>query len=234
MIAEIKGKINRDNSNLTEMREDELTGNFFGTLRYIPFNKGMKKILKNSIRPIELKNIIDEIDVHNWSNNLFLWERIKENDRTTELDVRLDFPSVVIGIEVKYWSGFSSKDEKDDDSISAENSINQLSREARVLYSIGSGKKKVLLLLADDSSCRKMIRQVKIVNDVQLGYLSWQEILIQLKLLTDLNEFECLIISDLIELLEKKGFLRFSDFKLDVPCIFNRGYWHFGRDENMQ
>ena len=43
MIAEIKGKVNRQNTNLTELGEDELTGNFFGSMRYIPFNKGMKK-----------------------------------------------------------------------------------------------------------------------------------------------------------------------------------------------
>ena len=40
MIAEIKRKVNRDNTNLTELREDELTGNLFGCLRYISFNNG--------------------------------------------------------------------------------------------------------------------------------------------------------------------------------------------------
>ena len=54
MIAEIKGKVNKQNTNLTELREDELTGNFFGNMRYIPFAKGLKKILKNAIRPVEL------------------------------------------------------------------------------------------------------------------------------------------------------------------------------------
>ena len=34
MIAEIKGKVKC---------EDELTGSFFGNLRYIPFDKGLKK-----------------------------------------------------------------------------------------------------------------------------------------------------------------------------------------------
>lgn len=54
MIAEIKGKVNKQNTNLTELIEDELTGNFFGNMRYIPFTKGLKKILKNAIRPVEL------------------------------------------------------------------------------------------------------------------------------------------------------------------------------------
>ena len=99
MIAEIKGKVNKQNTNLTELREDELTGNFFGNMRYIPFTKGLKKILKNAIRPVELQNMINEIDVSYWDDKIFLWEKIRENDNITELDVRMDFSSIIIGIE---------------------------------------------------------------------------------------------------------------------------------------
>ena len=60
MIAEIKGKVNMQNTNLTSLREDELTGNFFGNLRYIPFAKGLKKVLRNAIRPTALQSMIDE------------------------------------------------------------------------------------------------------------------------------------------------------------------------------
>ena len=150
MIAEIKGKVNRQNTNLTELGEDELTGNFFGSMRYIPFNKGLKKILKNAIRPVELQSMIDEVDSYYWDDNIFLWDRVKENENITELDVRMDFSSIIIGIEVKYRSGLSSEDKQDDECISAENSFNQLIREARVLRLVGSDKKKLLLLLADD------------------------------------------------------------------------------------
>lgn len=227
MIAEIKGKINRQNTNLTEVGEDELTGNFFGNLRYIPFNKGLKKILKNSIRPMELRNMINEIDEYYWDDHLFLWEKVRENGRNTELDVRLDFSSIIIGIEVKYRSGLSSEDEEENENISAENSLNQLSREARVLHLLGSGKKKLLLLLADDLSCEETIQSPRIMDGVQLGYFSWQEVLIQLKKLTDLNDFEQLVVSDLIELLERKGFLRFSGFALDAADISIADYWQF-------
>lgn len=227
MIAEIKGKVNKQNTNLTELGEDELTGNFFGNLRYIPFNKGMKKILKNSIRPIELQNMVDEIDIYNWNKNIHFWKRVRECERSIELDVILDFPSIIIGIEVKYRSGISSEDEKDAEDISAETSSNQLSKEARVLNLIGSGKKKLLLLLADELSCAAILQSVKIIDGVQLGYLSWQEVLIQLKKLIDLNDFEKLVISDIIELLERKGFTRFSDFKIDIIDIFNMDYWKF-------
>ena len=70
MIAEIKGKVNMQNTNLTSLREDELTGNFFGNLRYIPFAKGLKKF-KNAIRPTALQSMIDEIDADYWNDNLF-------------------------------------------------------------------------------------------------------------------------------------------------------------------
>lgn len=71
MIAEIKGKINSQNTTLTELREDELTGNFFGNIRYIPFAKGLKKVFKNAIRPVDLQNLIDETDAYYWNDNLF-------------------------------------------------------------------------------------------------------------------------------------------------------------------
>lgn len=227
MIAEIKGKVNRQNTNLTELREDELTGNFFGNMRYIPFTKGLKKILFNAIRPVELQNMINEIDVSYWDDKIFLWEKIRENDNITELDVRMDFPSIIIGIEVKYRSGLSSEDRESDESISAENSFNQLSREARILCLVGADKKKLLLLLADDLACAETIQGIKIIDGVQLGYLSWQEVLIQLKGLTKLNSFEQLVVDDIIELLEKKGFLRFSGFKMDIRDISIKDNWYF-------
>lgn len=227
MIAELKGKVNRQNTTLTELREDELTGNFFGNMRYIPFAKGLKKVLKNAIRPAELQSMIDEADACYWNDHLFLWDKVRENETITELDVRMEFSSIVIGIEVKYRSGLSSEDTKSDENISPENSFNQLSREARVLRLMGANKKKLLLLLADDLVCAETIQDVKIIDGVQLGYLSWQEVLIQLKNLTELNDFEQLIVNDVIELLEKKGFLRFSGFERNVPDISINNFWDF-------
>ena len=112
-------------------------------MRYIPFIKGLKKILKNAIRPVELQNMIDEIEEYYWNDNIFFWNKVRENENLTELDVRMDFPTVTIGIEVKYRSGLSSEDTEDNESISAENSVNQLSREARALRLVGSDKKNI-------------------------------------------------------------------------------------------
>ena len=218
MIAEIKGKVKC---------EDELTGSFFGNLRYIPFDKGLKKILRNAIRPIELQSLVDEIDAYYWNDNISFWDKVRVGGKITEFDVLMDFSTVTIGIEVKYQSGLSSDDGKDIADVSAENSKNQLSREARALRLVGTGKSKLLLLLADDLECAKIIPRTKVPDGVRLGYLSWQEVLLQLRRLTGLNDFEQLVAADLVELLEKKGFSGFSGFGMDAPVISNKDYWHF-------
>lgn len=237
MLAELRGKVNAENSNLDERREDELTGNFFGNMRYIPFRKGMKQILLNAVRPMELRTIIEAAHAECWSNNLFLWERIREanSGHIVELDVRLDFDDVVIGIEVKFNSGLSSHDETNEwQKNTASLSDNQLSKEARLLEQIAPGKKKLLLLLANENVCASTIGEVEYFpKDVQLGYLSWQEILIQLYKLTELNEFETVIVDDVIQLLEKKGFIRFTNFLVEMTVnvdeIWKFNLEHLGR-----
>lgn len=51
MLAEIQGKISRTGSNLTERLEDNLTGNVFGVLRYIPFSAALGEVLANGVYP---------------------------------------------------------------------------------------------------------------------------------------------------------------------------------------
>lgn len=45
MIAEIHGKISATGSNLSDRLEDKLTGDIFGSLRYLPFELGIGPIL---------------------------------------------------------------------------------------------------------------------------------------------------------------------------------------------
>jgi hypothetical protein len=47
LLAEIHNKIAANGSNLTDRLEDKLTGDFFGTLRYLPFEIGMKSVLSS-------------------------------------------------------------------------------------------------------------------------------------------------------------------------------------------
>ncbi|HDR7499589.1 hypothetical protein CN539_22140 [Bacillus toyonensis] len=48
MIAEIHGKISLDGSNLSERLEDKLTGDIFGSLRYLPYHKGLYQLLSGT------------------------------------------------------------------------------------------------------------------------------------------------------------------------------------------
>lgn len=73
MLAEIKGKLSKTGSNLTERLEDNLTGNFFGALRYIPFNFAMKKILMNGVYPREIADEFEKINVEFWNDNIKFW-----------------------------------------------------------------------------------------------------------------------------------------------------------------
>lgn len=235
MIAEIYGKISNSGSNLNDRLEDNLTGNVFGSLRYLSFNNVMKSIFKNAIYPETVGNVINSIQSDYWNNNIMFWPYDDEG----ELDAIIEFDDVIIGIEVKYLSSLSSDDGMDysvqllEDSGDGEQkeSIHQLSRESRIISKIGGNKKKILIFIANDFSCRDIyentIKRNLIEKGVSLGYLSWQAILVELTKLKLNNEFENLIIEDLIKLLNRKGFDQFKDMKLDYDFTIENSYYNF-------
>lgn len=236
MIAEIHNKVSSSCSNLTERSEDALTGCFFGCMRYIPFNKGLKKVLLQCIRPSELSKYIEPLKVFEWSDKIEFWKRIKVEDRNTELDVYIDFKDLLIGIEVKYLSGLSSEDDVDNTGGDEQISYNQLSREARALNQISKDKNKLLILLADELSCSEIYHNVKgrnIISGVKFGYMSWQELLISLSKITNLNPYEQIIINDIILLLEKKGFKRFENFHIST-MVDKGNWWEFNGKMNVK
>ena len=165
LIAEIKGKISNTGSNLNDRLEDNLTGNVFGTLRYISFEKGLKKILIESISPKNSKaiDIIKNINVEGWDSNISFWPYDKEG----ELDVLLEFDSCIIGIEVKYLSGISSDDGITNEIILSKNeekeSIQQLARESRIISKKAVNREKILILTERRLA---MIRILQCVNDM--------------------------------------------------------------------
>ncbi len=218
MIAELHNKISNSGSNLNEKSEDELTGNFFGCLRYMPFNKGLKKVFLECIRPKELVQYIEPLEVNEWSDKIEFWKR------------------VLIGIEVKYLSGLSSEDEVDNSDGIEQISYNQLSREARALNHISNDKNKLLILLADELSCVQIYQNVQsrnIINGVEFGYISWQEVLIALRKIKYFTPYEQVIVNDMILLLEKKGFKRFESFEMDV-IVDRNNWWSFTGTINIK
>ncbi|MDR1753430.1 MAG: hypothetical protein LBR74_00795 [Eubacterium sp.] len=229
MIAEIHGKIRGTGSNLTERLEDELTGNFFGNMRYLPFNKGLKRILTACIYPSSLSSLFDNLDKMEWAENISFWPKEKE----AEIDVLLTFDNIVAGIEVKYQSGLSSDDSVNNSEAlpdDEEESRQQLARESRLVKRLAGTGDKLLLLLADESSAHSIYAETvrrQLLSDIRFGYITWQKILIELQSMTVDTPFEAVIIGDLTKLLVRKGFERFNGFTPDIPYIDSSLWWAF-------
>lgn len=229
MIAELKGKISSNGTNLSERLEDKLTGDFFGSLRYIPFNKAMKRILERTrIMGKDTYNVINVISGINngyWADSISFWPY----NSLEEFDVILEFKEILIGIEVKLYSGLSSDDDTDQTlEDMEEQSINQLSRESRILKEKiqYSNKPALLIFIAPENKCKYICNNVYdrniIEDEIQLGYLSWEEILEEMKkinLESKLDNYEELIINDIILLLKRKGLKRFKNFKFECEEI---------------
>lgn len=238
MIADICKKISRNGSNLSDRLEDNLTGNFFGSLRYLPYNTGLKQILAKSVYPKELAQAIQKIDCQFWDSNIVFWPYDEEG----EIDALLEFPNSIIGIEVKLFSGLSS-----DDGISnGENfppqqgwetiySMHQLARESRIVSKLGNEKEKLLLFIAPDPECTMIYQDTlnrKILSsDVQFGVISWQDILASLRDIKMSTPYEQLVLNDLIQLLISKGFEKFRSFKLGMETeIDSLKTYHFQKN----
>lgn len=243
MIAEIKGKISSSGSNLNDRLEDNLTGNVFGALRYIPFDLAMKQILVNAIYPRSLGTYIQRVQADFWNNNIEFWPYDEEG----ELDAIIDFEDILIGIEVKFLSGLSSDDSMDFSETSKETSIedeknksqHQLSRESRIISKKGNNKKKLLIFIANSSTCSYVyedtIKRELIESDVELGYITWQSFFHELTKLKLDNEFHNLVIEDLIKLLKRKGLDQFRDMNLDEDYIVDDlGFYQFNGEVNNE
>lgn len=218
MIAEIHNKISSTGSNLSDRLEDQLTGDFFGTLRYIPYNRGLQKIIRCNGNE------------DNEDPKYHFWKRLKDdNNSTVEPDLILEFENAVIGIEVKYNSGLSSNDlEEDyeeqsaiDNSEEIKESNNQLVREARAIIKEYKNKSKHLIFIAQDNYCVQVFEdansKIKQECDGKISFeaISWSDIYDRVcDLLNEAKGYENIILNDIRALLEKKGFDRFKSFSL--------------------
>ena len=199
MIAEIYHKFSTD-------LEDVLTGDFFGAMRYMPFNRGLNQIFKNYAVSEDpqvthiLSNAADD------DFNFEFWKR-SENGRV-EIDGFILLTSVGIGIEVKYRSGLSGGD--------------QLEKEAQVLDEWCNGKEKLLILIGEAEEAKAIYienKDKRVFRDVHLAYLSWQDILLGLDQVLISSSYEKKMIEDLKTLLREKGFVSFEGFSIDQPVV---------------
>ena len=199
MIAEIYHKFSTD-------LEDVLTGDFFGAMRYMPFNRGLNQIFKNYAVSEDpqvthiLSNAADD------DFNFEFWKR-SENG-LVEIDGFIPLTSVGIGIEVKYRSGLSGGD--------------QLEKEAQVLDEWCNGKEKLLILIGEAEEAKAIYienKDKRVFRDVHLAYLSWQDTLLGLDQVLISSSYEKKMIEDLKTLLREKGFVSFEGFSIDQPVV---------------
>ena len=206
MVEEFYGKISRSGSNLSDNLEDKLTGDFFGTFRYMDFCDGLQPILCGALRKSEKQQETSQDAIQLLKNvnctNIRDEEHIKfwPKHDLGELDVLLEFDNCCIGIEVKLNSGLSSDD--------------QLIREAEILCDLAKDKEKILLFIAGHESCVSVYRAYKgvIRKDVHFVFASWEDILQSMKDILNGGKGskytfgQRLMISDLVRLLTRKGF----------------------------
>jgi len=213
MIAEIHNK----SGVITKGSEDELTGNFFGSLRYLSFNKGLKPILKSSIRPQKCAALLERIYEEKWDDRIEFWLQ-----DTCEPDILISFDDLDMIIEVKYKSGLSSED--------------QLEKYGDLLIRRSGDKDKVIFLLADDKDAYRIYnenvtnRKKSLLGEIPFGYMTWQNVydaLIELGNCDILNTFDRVIISDLTKLLCKKGFEGFRNFEVGGLTVKSDETWEF-------
>ncbi|MCG6146595.1 hypothetical protein [Leptospira bandrabouensis] len=220
MIAEIKGKITATGSNLSQRSEDNFTGNFFGHLKYVCIESGLKPIL-NIVKFREKVNF-NEILLKN--PNYIFWKKYNEYG---EIDLIIETENAVIGIEVKYLSGISS----DDDSIDIKANQNQLNKYSKLLDLHFKEKIKILILFAPNAiglPIYQKILKLNLCQEVNVGFISWENIFNLLENITDKSnsKFENEILSDLLEYLKIKGFDKFKKFESNKN-IKNHYYFRY-------
>ena len=240
MIAEINGKLGGRRIHIADRLEDELTGNFFGNMRYFSFDKGMKKVLRKAKSRGNVVEILDRINLEDWVSCIKFWPRVKleSNQKIIEPDVQLDLENATVFIEVKYNSALSFSDEKNEINNSQvdKEGISQLELEAQGLEQIADNNTKILILLAKEAYVCQVCESEpdkgeSFPKDVKLGYIAWEDVfdvLQDIEKTDDLSSFEKVIIGDVSELLKKKGFERFRDFDMcKDPVIESHASWKF-------
>lgn len=177
--------------------EDQLTGNVFGALRYLPYFVA-RQIIIDSVLPASVSTFLEqslpsEISGE-WGRNVYFWRHYA--DSQTEPDIVMELGRVAILTEVKYNSDLSGDD--------------QLIREAESLKRNYHNKGKFLILLAREESAIAIFNEHKsnIPTDVSFGYITWQQLFDAICK----NKIDSLVREDLTALLKEKGFSGFRGF----------------------
>lgn len=217
MISEIRGKISQTGINLSDRLEDKLTGDFFGTLRYLPFEDGIKVVLSQAhfadIEEREQWNDLLSIE-KGYTANYNFWPHHSKG----EIDLLIELKNTLIGIEVKYLSGISSEDDPTKDINNYSESAHQLSRYSDMLEQLKGHRKAFLIFLSPYTIQRKLQQDLykayDISPNVSLGFVNWEDIhSAMINFRNSINsEIQQLIFEDIEQLLRVKQLIRFRGF----------------------
>lgn len=208
MLAEINHKMSCG-------LEDELTGNFFGIMRYLPFSRGLKPVFEKYIKSddMQVKNILADMTEDEFSFEF--WKRSELG--IGEIDAYMENTGKAVGIEVKYHSDLSGE--------------NQLEREAAMLEEWNKSGDKMLILVAMEEDAGNIYRRNKnkpCFQSVHLAYITWQDILLGMDAVITDTVFEEQMIEDLRQYFVEKGFVSFNGFASANIPVDGELYYEFG------
>ena len=107
--TQLHSKLNLSHLSRWQDCEDILTGDFFGTLDYLPRQPYLVEFLKN-VEHVNDRDGCFEVDRVDWEKvEMLFWQRCPGHDDSTEPDVVLVSNLWVIVIEAKLGSGFGEK-----------------------------------------------------------------------------------------------------------------------------
>lgn len=206
LAAQLKGKLTRKEEN----KEDLLTSNVFGSIKYVPYEEGLIPLL-SSVEDIDGKNPINLSQISNVKYDF--WPQLnEENCKRCEPDVLIYITyttgtQAIILVEAKYKSGKSS--EADDEDMLND----QLSREWDNLLVLSRRKDAMpifVYITADLAFPNKDLEDAqfeiekKSKNEMDIVWISWR------KLSVVLGKSQYEIIKDLVSVLQKQWLIFFE------------------------
>ncbi len=223
--AQLHGKLTREQENL----EDILTSNVFGSIKYVPFKKGLLPILRNTENDKGEYSLNDFKDIKDVTYKFWNWIP-KNNSEGCEPDVLITIThssgnKTIILVESKYLSGKSSE------AMEKYGPNDQLAREWKnlLLHTEKDTQKVTLILLyvtanicypqsEINESRQDFIKWLPNQNEPNIIWISWR------KLTKLFFNSKIPILADVTKVLLKQG-LKFYDGV--SKCDFKEIHWQF-------
>jgi len=229
IIAEIHGKVSSSGSNINDRMEDLLTSNVFQLLRYLPIELGILPVLSSA------ENSHDEEQrrtflIANGVNNVsyYFWRRFNNWEPDVFIELKQDENILAnIMVEAKYLSGKSGSavyEEEDGAELYVAHS-DQLEKLWSALKDHSKCTPYYLFYLTMDwvMPIPSIDESIKAIADDNcrdsIYWLNWQSIHTTINEIVQkgkgsLSRAEELILTDILELLNKKGLKEFSGINI--------------------